>query len=125
MFRIFGFFGTNANSGGYLSISWTVPLLSMTLNQFTQSLSTSKPPEKLSALLEAMWYDAHGDWSKAHEIAQDIETPQGAWVHAFLHRKEGDTSNAEYWYRRAGKSFPPNTLQEEFIEIVSFLLTQP
>ncbi|HRI80466.1 MAG TPA: hypothetical protein PLR06_13115 [Cyclobacteriaceae bacterium] len=96
----------------------------MTLQQFTETTTTSRPPENISPLLEAMWYDAQGDWSKAHEVAQQIETPNGAWIHAFLHRKEGDVSNAGYWYRMAGKSFPNQTLKEEWGEIVSFLLRE-
>ena len=94
----------------------------MTPGQFSQSIGNANPPEKISALLEAMWYDANGQWTKAHEIAQDVETSQGAWVHAFLHRKEGDEGNAGYWYRRAGKPYPTKTLQEEWQEIVSSLL---
>ncbi|MFM9838128.1 MAG: hypothetical protein ACKVOQ_07675 [Cyclobacteriaceae bacterium] len=74
----------------------------MSLSEF-QSL---KNPSSRSALLVALWHDAQGDWHKAHEFAQDIETPDGAWVHAYLHRKEGDTSNANYWYRQAGKKIP-------------------
>jgi hypothetical protein len=83
----------------------------MTFQQFSQSLSNSHPPNKISALLEAMWYDANGQWSKAHEIVQVIETSQGAWLHAYLHRKEGDEGNAGYWYRKAGKPFSTKTLQ--------------
>lgn len=90
----------------------------MTLKEF---LSLKKPPT-LSTLPVALWHDAQGDWQKAHELAQDIETQDGAWVHAYLHRKEGDTSNAGYWYRQAGKKFPSQTLQQEWEEIVNNLL---
>ena len=59
------------------------------------------------ALVRALWHDATGDWDGAHRVAQDVETPEGAWVHAYLHRKEGDIGNAGYWYRRAGKPAAP------------------
>ena len=95
----------------------------MTFQEFSQSVADVNPPEKISVLLEAMWCDANGQWSKAHEIAQDVATTQGAWVHAFLHRKEGDEGNAGYWYRKAAKPFPSKTLQEEWQEIVVALLT--
>jgi hypothetical protein len=81
-----------------------------------------KQPPALSSLLVALWHDAQGDWHKAHELAQDIETSDGAWVHAYLHRKEGDPSNANYWYRQAGKKFPQQTLRQEWEEIVTELL---
>jgi hypothetical protein len=90
----------------------------MTLQEF-QSL---KQLPTLSPLLAALWHDGQGDWHKAHELAQDIETPDGAWVHAYLHRKEGDTSNANYWYRQARKKFPSQTLLQEWEEIVTELL---
>ena len=60
-------------------------------------------PADAPALVRALWHDATGDWEGAHRVAQDIDTPEGAWVHAYLHRKEGDIGNAGYWYRRAGK----------------------
>lgn len=78
----------------------------------------SKNPESYPLLLQALWHDAQGDWHKAHDIAQDIETPDGAWVHAYLHRKEGDLWNADYWYRRAGRTRPEVTLEAEWEEIV-------
>jgi hypothetical protein len=90
----------------------------MTLQEF-QSL---KQLPTLSPLLVALWHDAQGDSRKAHELAQDIETQDGSWVHAYLHRKEGDTSNANYWYRQAEKKFPTQTLQQEWEEIVTELL---
>jgi hypothetical protein len=76
----------------------------------------------LSALLRALWHDAQGHWSAAHEIAQEVDTPDGARVHAYLHRKEGDTFNSNYWYRRAGH--PPFTgpLEAEWTAIVTVLL---
>jgi hypothetical protein len=90
----------------------------MTFTEF-QSHKTQPP---LSGLLVALWQDAQGDWNKAHELAQDIETTDGAWVHAYLHRKEGDSSNTNYWYRQAGKKIPTQTLKQEWEEIVTELL---
>jgi hypothetical protein len=78
--------------------------------------------QSFSPLLQSLWHDAHGDWHKAHNIAQDIETPAGAWVHAYLHRKEGDIWNADYWYRRAGKTRPEGTLEEEWEQLVRAFL---
>lgn len=74
--------------------------------------------EGLPPLLEALWWDARGDWERAHRVAQGIETAEGAWVHAYLHRKEGDLSNADYWYRRAGRTRPQGTLDAEWESLV-------
>ena len=82
------------------------------------------PSEQFSGLLLALWWDGRGDWQMAHEIAQDIETSDGAWVHAYLHRKEGDTWNAGYWYRRAGRPAAKQTLRAEWEEIVVELLAR-
>jgi hypothetical protein len=65
----------------------------------------------------ALWWDAHGDWDRAHQLAQSVDTPDGAWVHAYLHRKEGDLSNADYWYRRAGRQRPGIPLDAEWMEL--------
>lgn len=101
----------------------------MTFNEFKLSISQSSPPEGISDLLSALWYDAKGDpskdlasWNKAHKITQDISGKDAAWVHAYLHRKEGDSGNASYWYSRAGKPFSNKTLEEEWEEIVEALL---
>jgi hypothetical protein len=77
---------------------------------------------KLSGALLALWWDAKGDWAKAHEIAQEVSGADGAWVHAYLHRKEGDTGNAAYWYRQAGKDVARGDLREEWEEIVREML---
>lgn len=68
----------------------------MTIAEFEESDGRS-----LNGALLALWWDARGDWAKAHEVAQDVESADGAWVHAYLHRKEGDMGNAAYWYRTA------------------------
>jgi hypothetical protein len=89
---------------------------------FVESLKDQKPPNKLSPLLEALWYEGKDDWDRAHNIAQDIETNEGSWVHAYLHRVEGDRWNANYWYRRAGRSMPEYDLKREWEELVRYFL---
>jgi hypothetical protein len=79
-------------------------------------------PESLDGTLLALWWDARGNWQAAHEIAQDVEGADGAWVHAYLHRKEGDPGNAAYWYRRAGKAAAQGDLGVEWKAIVLELL---
>jgi hypothetical protein len=79
----------------------------------------------VSPALRALWHDARGNWDAAHAIAQDIDDPTGAWVHAYLHRKEGDSGNAAYWYRRAGQSEAGDSLKAEWERIVTTLLTSP
>ena len=75
----------------------------MTLDEFRQSLAATNPPAELTHALASLWWDAKGDWKQAHESAQQDEGPEGSWVHAYLHRKEGDRGNAAYWYTRAGR----------------------
>lgn len=94
----------------------------MTLAELKKSLTTSLPPKGLSIPLLALWHDARGDWEKAHVIAQDDEGSEAAWVHAYLHRKEGDHSNARYWYARAGRDTSGVSLDEEWKKITSSLL---
>ena len=79
-------------------------------------------PADAPALVRALWHDATGDWEGAHRVAQDIDTPEGAWVHAYLHRKEGDIGNAGYWYRRAGKPAASGSLDTEWDAIAEALL---
>lgn len=76
----------------------------------------------LPLLLHALWHEAHGDWERAHSITQGIESSDAAWVHAYLHRKEGDTFNAGYWYRRAGRSAFTGSLHAEWTELATHLL---
>lgn len=94
----------------------------MDLGEFKNSLKENQPPQSLSPSLKALWYDAKGDWNEAHNIAQDIRQSEGSWIHAYLHRKEGDEGNASYWYHRAGKPFCRISLQDEWEEIVVALL---
>jgi hypothetical protein len=93
----------------------------MTLAEFRSSLESATPPNVPPALL-ALWHDARGDWDAAHRIAQDIDTPTGAWIHAYLHRKEGDLGNAGYWYRRASQPVAAETLETEWTRIAEALL---
>lgn len=89
---------------------------------FISSLKKEVPPVSLSLALQALWYDANGDWEKAHDLAQEREDASGNWVHAYLHRKEGDEFNASYWYRRAGKPVCKVSLDEEWEQLVEALL---
>jgi len=93
----------------------------MTINEFRATLEQPSPP-KLSPALVALWYDAKGDWDAAHNTAQGVEDDTGAWVHAYLHRKEGDDGNAAYWYRRAGKPIARDALTVEWERIATELL---
>jgi hypothetical protein len=92
---------------------------------FRASLATPTPPGGLSGAARALWWDAKGDWEKAHHCAQEQDDEFGAWVHAYLHRKEGDAANAGYWYRRAGRSATTVTLASEWMEIVRALFEDP
>ena len=92
----------------------------MDFASFLASLSTATPPAQLQArpLLRALWLDKKGDFDGAHTIAQDVETAEGALVHAYLHRKEGDLSNAGYWYRRARVTPVEQSLDAEWEALV-------
>jgi hypothetical protein len=92
------------------------------LGEFRGSLRESAPTEGLSAPLAALWWDAKGDWTRAHALVDELETREGMAVHAYLHRKEGEASNAEYWYKRAGKGFYREQLEEEWGALVEGLL---
>jgi hypothetical protein len=96
----------------------------MTLAEFKRSLGDAAPPPALTSTLVALWHDGKGDWEAAHRVAQDVDDENGAWVHAYLHRKEGDAPNASYWYRRSGRSHARVTLDEEWAQIVTALLSQ-
>jgi len=94
----------------------------MTLPELEASLTAPQPPAGLSSALAALWHDARGDWETAHHRSQEDEGADGAWVHAYLHRKEGDASNAAYWYRRAGRPISTLSLTEEWRAIAAELL---
>ena len=92
-----------------------------TVDDLRRSLARSLPPPGIGHALEALWWDAKGDWDRAHECAQAANGTDGAWVHAYLHREEGDQPNAGYWYRRAGRPHSEATLAEEWAEIATAL----
>jgi len=94
----------------------------MTLDEFLLSSTALEPPTGLSRALVGLWWDAKGDWERAHESAQEDSRGDGAWVHAYLHRKEGDQDNAAYWYARADKPMCRGPLDAEWISIVNALL---
>jgi hypothetical protein len=94
----------------------------MTLEQFKLSLTQDQPPTGINGCLTALWWDGKNDWERAHNVAQELETKDGSWVHAYLHRKEGDPGNARSWYNRAGRPMPDYPLENEWEEIVSFFL---
>ena len=77
--------------------------------------------EGLSDHLLALWHEGAGDWEQAHRIVQDMEDADAAWIHAYLHRREGDAANADYWYRRAGRRRPNQSLDEEWASLVEAL----
>jgi hypothetical protein len=105
-----------ARKGGALRMT------AMTIDQFRASVNEPAPPGDLAPLLKALWWDAKGNFDRAHEIAQDEPAPHGAWVHAYLHRKEGDAFNAGYWYRQARQPHAQISLDREWEQIASALL---
>ena len=96
----------------------------MTLDAFMDTLQLDSPPADLPPALVALWHDARGDWHRAHEVAQDVDDSSGSWVHAYLHRKEGDEGNAHYWYRRARVTPADGSLDDEWRAIVETLLVR-
>lgn len=90
--------------------------------QFTASLAHAEPPAGLSLALQGLWWQAKGEWNRAHECAQGDETLDGSSVHAHLHRAEGDLSNAGYWYRRARRTPATGPLVEEWEALTRELL---
>ncbi len=94
----------------------------MTLAEFKRNVSKPKPPAGLSPPLEALWWAAKDDWDKAHGIVMKQDTRDAAWVHAYLHRVEGDLDNAGYWYRRAHHPVASDALPEEWDAIAAALL---
>jgi hypothetical protein len=94
----------------------------MTTADFKSSLSGAAPVPGISPPLAALWWAAKGDCEKAHALVQDHQSVDAAWVHAYLHRAEGDLGNAGYWYRRAGKSVASGPVEAEWDKVVSALL---
>ena len=91
----------------------------MTIAEFRASSS-----DDLDGALLALWWDGRGDWDRAHEVAQDVSGRDGAWVHAYLHRKEGDLGNASYWYARAGQPVAIGDFEGEWLDIVTKILAR-
>ena len=94
----------------------------MGLSDFKNSLAGNQPRSNDSVYLQALWRDAKGDWDGAHQLIQDVKDPGAAWIHAYLHRKEGDIWNADYWYHKAGKTRPSLSLEDEWEELVTSFL---
>lgn len=90
--------------------------------EFEETLTESHPPSIWPEGLKALWFDAKGDWEASHDIAQEMHSSLGSWIHAYLHRKEGDRFNAGYWYGKAQRHYPSNTLEEELKEIVLYII---
>jgi hypothetical protein len=93
----------------------------MDFDCFRTSLSGEAPPKELDEALQALWWDAKGNWDAAHSSVQAVDGPTAAWVHAYLHRKEGDLPNASYWYRKAGRPVISGSLDEEWASIADAL----
>ena len=96
--------------------------MTMDLATFKQSLQQATPPEGLTPALQALWWDGKGDWDKAHRLVMDEHSKAAAWVHAYLHRVEGDDGNAGYWYRQAQKKPATGALDDEWQAIAKALL---
>jgi hypothetical protein len=93
-----------------------------TLNDFKESFAEPEPPAGISQQAKALWFAGKGDWERAHDIVQDLPDPLSSHIHAFLHRQEGDLSNARYWYSKAGASIPSFNLDQEWEELTSLSL---
>ncbi len=89
---------------------------------FKSTLLNKKPDSTWPEALKSLWYDAKSDWKASHDIAQELHNDIGSWIHAYLHRKEGDEFNAGYWYRRANQEFPEISLEEEHRKITEFVI---
>ena len=96
----------------------------MNYDEFVASLASHEPPQNVTGVLQALWYDGKENWEASHNIAQDIDDQNGSWIHAYLHRKEGDIGNARYWYARAGKKEPNISLKEEWTLLVRHFIQQ-
>jgi hypothetical protein len=94
----------------------------MNIAAFQSSIGKDEFPVDLSAPLQALWWDAKGDWTRAHQLVDELETPEGMAVHAYLHRKQGEQWNADYWYRLAGRTYHRVDLADEWTALVQGLL---
>lgn len=98
--------------------------MGMTVEEFRASVSGAAPPEGVPVAVQALWWDAKGEWARAHGLVDELETTEGMAVHAYLHRKEGQDWNADYWYRRAGRKYHRARLDEEWEALVEGLVAQ-
>jgi hypothetical protein len=96
----------------------------MNLSEFRATLEAGSPPRGLAKVLQALWHEAKGDWDRAHTLVQILRGKQAAAVHAYLHRREGDLSNADYWYERAGVERTRGALDKEWASLVETLLKE-
>jgi hypothetical protein len=96
--------------------------IAMNFESYRASLTSVAPPAESTVYLKSLWHDAKGDWETSHNIIQDVNDKTASWIHAYLHRKEGDVFNANYWYNKAGKRMPGYSLDKEWEEIVRELL---
>lgn len=94
----------------------------MKFEEFQRSVADTDRPPLDSVPLTALWYDAKGEWARAHDLVDELETKEGMAVHAYLHRKHGDISNSEYWYDRAGRQFRRECLEDEWQTLVAEFL---
>jgi hypothetical protein len=111
------------------SASWMIDFevqrnreMEMNFGDFRASFAAAEPPDRLEVAVQALWWDAKGDWARAHGLVDELETSDGMAVHAYLHRKEGADWNANYWYDRAGRSFHRPTLDAEWQALAEGLL---
>ena len=96
----------------------------MHLADFKATIASDHLPAGLTAPVEALWWDAKGDWTRAHNLVDELETPEGMAVHAYLHRKEGEQWNADYWYAKAGRTYHRDLLTDEWTALVDGLLNE-
>jgi len=94
----------------------------MNIDLFQKSLQSSTAPAGVDVYLQSLWEDAKGNWDKSHRLIQDLPDKTAAWIHAYLHRKEGDIWNADYWYNRAGRKRPGISFEEEWLDIVNYCI---
>ena len=94
----------------------------MNVEEFRASVRKGEAPASLAAPVAALWYDANGDWERAHDLVDELETKDGMAVHAYLHRKQGALSNADYWYERAGRQYFREKVEDEWEALVAALV---
>jgi hypothetical protein len=94
----------------------------MDLERFRTSLADGTPPAGTAGALQALWHEAKGDWARAHDIVQSLKGADAAAVHAYLHRREGELANADYWYAKAGRRRPRGSLDREWQALAMELL---